>query len=261
MEILSTSNLSLRLGNKQVLNNINLSLGAGRVYAIIGPNGAGKSSLLKSLCGEIISFTGHLRFGGKALSDLNSIDLARAMAMLPQSSNLNFPFTVREVVSLARTPHCSGKHIDEQIISEAINAMDMHKLQQRLYTQLSGGEKQRTQVARVLAQIWREKDSGGLPRILLLDEPTAFLDMGHQQQLLQQVTRFGENGASVVMVLHDINLAANFSDEIVAMQAGEVIAAGESHKILTVDLIETLFSARIDLLRRESQPSHYVLQR
>lgn len=258
---LQIENLSVYSHKVPLVRDVSLRLSAGKVYSVIGPNGAGKSSLLKTLANELPLTRGRILLDGRPLASIEPVRLARAMAVLPQFSRLNFPFTVAEVVGLARTPHASGAQADARIVDEALAALDIQYLKQRLYTELSGGEKQRTHIARVLAQIWRAEDSPGLPRMLLLDEPTAFLDLGHQQQLMQLIGEFKARAVTVLMVMHDINLAAGFSDEIIAMQCGEVVCQGPPETVLTAAVIEQLFTAKIDVLSQPGRGVLYSLQR
>ncbi|WP_028877646.1 heme ABC transporter ATP-binding protein [Teredinibacter turnerae] len=259
MSSLRIEQLQVSLANVPLLRDINLSLRAGCVYSIVGANGAGKSTLLKSIVREVPRTCGNVYLGEKLLDQVAPLQIARSLAVLPQNSQLSFPFTVAEVVGLSRTPHETGRVLDSTIADEAINALDITYLKHRLYTALSGGEKQRVQIARVLAQIWREEDAT-LPRVLLLDEPTAFLDLGHQQQLMHLVQSFAAQGVTVLMVMHDINLAANFSDDIIAMQCGEIVAQGAPHSVLTAELIEQLFQARVHLLKEQGDAWFYALQ-
>ena len=139
----------------------------------------------------------------------------------------------------------------------ALEAMDMTQLRDRLYTHLSGGEKQRTQLARVMAQIWRGEDAGA--RLLLLDEPTASLDLGHQQQLMQRVRDFAAQGVAVLMVLHDLNLALSFADRLLALQGGQLIADGPAVGVLSSDLLGSLFGASVELFHHPQTGRPVVL--
>jgi iron complex transport system ATP-binding protein len=224
-----------------LVDKITMAVEAGEVVAIIGPNGAGKSTLMKALSGDL-PYRGNITLQGRSP---RAIEAARQLAALPQQSLLNFPYRVCEVVGLGRIPHATGRELDEQIISEALELMDVGYLRDRIYTELSGGEKQRVQLARVLAQIWRAEDAPNKTRLLLLDEPTASLDLGHQKALLEAVVRFAGQGVSVVMVLHDINLAARYADKVLAMVCSQQVAFGPANEVIDAALVQRLFGLAV----------------
>ncbi|MDG0968855.1 MAG: ATP-binding cassette domain-containing protein, partial [Porticoccaceae bacterium] len=175
---LVAENISLYLSGFNILRNINLSISAGKVTAIVGPNGAGKSTLIKVLSGDILPTRGDVLLNDKKLDQWPSEQRAKIMSVLPQHSSLDFPFTASEVVSLGRIPHQTGIQKDSEIVREALHLVDASYLKSRFFTQMSGGEKQRVQLARVLAQIWEKEVYG--EQFLVLDEPTASLDLSHQ---------------------------------------------------------------------------------
>lgn len=228
-----------------LVNDASFELFSCEVMAIIGPNGAGKSSLLKAISGDW-SYQGDIQITGLENRD---VERARQLAVLPQHSQLDFDFSVNEVVMLGRIPHASGAQIDQDIVTEALSLMDISYLNQRIYTELSGGEKQRVQLARVFAQIWRQQDAGGGNRLLILDEPTAALDVGHQHLLLKAVREFASKGVAVVMVLHDMNLAARYADKVLAMQCSQTVAFGAPENVITEQNISKLFDIDAHILR------------
>lgn len=249
MNVLSIENLSVHKSGQAnsphlLLDSVNCAVQAGEILAVIGPNGAGKSTLLKALSGDV-AYQGKVSIDG--LSN-NMVERARQLAVLPQQSLLNFPYRVSEVVQLARIPHRSGQQRDEQIIDQALAMMDISFLKQRLYTELSGGEKQRVQVARVLAQIWDEKDAAQGTRVLLLDEPTNALDLGHQRDLMNAIRTFAQQGVAIIMVLHDINLAARYADKMLALLCSQQIAFGPVAEVVTTDNINRLFSINAEVI-------------
>lgn len=228
-----------------LVRDVSCRLSAGEVLAVIGPNGAGKSSLLRAISGEWSS-TGEVEIAGLA-EDAKL--RARQLSVLSQSSVLSFPYRVCEVVALGRIPHQSGQHIDEQIIRAALALMDIDYLYDARYPQLSGGEKQRVQLARVLAQVWRAEDAQQGVRLLLLDEPTAALDLGHQQSLLQAVREFAAQGVAIVMVLHDVNLAARYADQVLALRCGQVHALGKPSAVITAELMSELYDIQARIIQ------------
>ncbi len=227
-----------------LVDDTSFSVAAGETLAIIGPNGAGKSTLLKAIAGEW-NHSGKITIEGLAEP---SAKRARQFAVLPQQSLLNFPYRVSEVVNLGRIPHATGSQLDRDIVQAALELMDVAYLSERIYTELSGGEKQRVQLARVLTQIWRAEDAEHGTRLLLLDEPTSALDLGHQQDLLRAVSSFAEQGVAVVMVLHDVNLAARYADKLLAMICSQTVAYGTGSEIITEELIEKLFGIKANIV-------------
>ena len=236
------NDLSLHISGFDLLRNIDLTIEAGKVNVLVGPNGAGKSSLLRVLTGEIKPSKGDVLINQKPLNDWSMQDRANILAVLPQHSELNFPFTAAEVVGLGRIPHKTGFAKDQAIIAEALALVDASYLQRRLYTQMSGGEKQRVQLARVLAQTWQPSDLG--EQFLVLDEPTAAFDLSHQQLTLSIVKQLADRGVGVLMVLHDLNLAARCADNLVVVSGGNIEASGTPEKVLTKELIRQVFDVQ-----------------
>ncbi|MCX2982988.1 heme ABC transporter ATP-binding protein [Halieaceae bacterium IMCC14734] len=226
------------------LRGVDFCLSAGAVTGIIGPNGAGKTSLLQLLAGDVEPSRGDCRLLGTPMSQWDMTERARMMAVLPQLSLLNFPYSVEEVILLGRTPHGTGAAMDRRILQEVMQATDTTRLRQRFYTQLSGGEKQRVQLARVFAQIWQNE---GTPRVLLLDEPTTALDLAHQQLIMASLSLLAANDCAVVMVAHDFNLVAGVADQVVAVAEGQVVAQGTPAEVLTAQLFATVFGAQVTI--------------
>lgn len=244
--MLSVANIHYSISGRALLSDVSLQLQAGQILALIGPNGAGKTTLLKVLLGDLIAQSGAMSFAGMPLSQWSLAQRAKHIAVLPQLSLLSFPYTVKEVVALGRTPHNSGALADEKIVSEAMEAMDIAALRHRPYTQLSGGEKQRTQLARVMAQIWRTEDAE--QRLLILDEPTSSLDLGHKQQLMRAVQLFAAQGAAVIMVEHDLSVAVNYAQFLLALHNGRCVAYGAVNDVFNQALVQQLFGADVHVL-------------
>lgn len=214
--MLRALNLHIRRGHETVLAEIDLQLNPGEVLGVLGPNGAGKSTLLAGLCGEMRPALGEVWLDDRPLTQWNCSERARRLAVLPQVSTLDFAFRVEEVVGMGRLPHQSGRIRDGQIVELALQAADAAHLQGRNYLSLSGGERQRVHLARVLAQLW----PGEAGQNLLLDEPTSMLDPLHQHTILQAVREFAGRGAAVLVILHDLNLAARYCDRLLLLAAG-----------------------------------------
>ena len=235
-------NISLHRSGFDLLRHVSMTVEAGKVTAIVGPNGAGKSSLLRVLTGEMQASKGRVLLNGRTLSQWPIIERAQLLAVLPQHTTLNFPFTANEVVGLGRIPHQTGSATDAEIVAQALKLVDAQYLQKRFYTQMSGGEKQRVQLARVLAQIWQP--CPGEEQFLVLDEPTSAFDLAHQKLTLDIVRQLAARGVGAVMVLHDLNLAARCADNLVVFDGGLIAAQGSPEEILTEQLIQQVFGVK-----------------
>ncbi len=224
-------------GTRPVLHGVDLNALRGSVTALIGPNGSGKSTLLKT-CARLLSPTsGSVLLDGQALATLPTRDIARRMAVLPQAPTAPPHLTVRELVEQGRFPHAGLLRMlvrqDHQAIDEAVRATRLDDLLDRDVDTLSGGERQRAWIALTLAQ---------QAPTLLLDEPTTFLDIGHQLEVLELLRHLNTTrGMTIVMVLHDLNQAAQFADHVVALHGGRVVRAGEPARVLTADLLHDVF--------------------
>lgn len=225
-------------GGKPVLREVSLTARPGRLLVLIGPNGAGKSTLLAALSGRLVPDTGRVTLDGRPVSTWPPRELARRRAMLSQRVVLEFGFTVEEVVALGRSPHSPDAARDARIVDAALRAAHVADLRDRRYTGLSGGEQQRVQLARVLAQVWGAADDGAW---LLLDEPEAGLDMAHQHFILRRARDLVAEGFGVVAVLHDVNLAARYADEVAVLANGRVLRQGTPEDALDVDLLSEVY--------------------
>jgi len=246
MAVLEAQNLYLSIGEKYLVKDVSLSIQAGEIISIVGPNGAGKTSLLKLLSGEVDPSSGNIQFAGKPLTEWPLQTLATKRAVLPQLSLLNFPYTVEEVIALGRSPHSSGKDSDNQIVQQLISEFDLEHLRESLYIHLSGGEKQRTQLARVVAQVWQNNKYEST--LLFLDEPTNALDLRHQQQLRKYLRALADLGVAIFLVVHDLTAAAKISDRIMLMSLGKTIAFGEPKTVLTETSLSEVFGAQISVV-------------
>ena len=235
--------LTLALGGKTILESVDFTAAPGEVTAIVGPNGAGKTTLLKALSGELKG-VGPVRLNGTALTDLRGWQVAEMRGVLPQASALAFPFTVIEVVRIGLSSGRGGG--DDRRALQALARVDLAGFAGRYYNDLSGGEQQRVQLARVLTQIW-EPMSEGQPRWLLLDEPVASLDVGHQFTVMDIARDFAASGGGVIAVMHDLNLTAMFADKVWVMHRGRVAASGAPRDTLTTDLMQTIYGCPLQV--------------
>jgi iron complex transport system ATP-binding protein len=226
-----------------LLKDIVFTLKPGTVLGLAGPNGAGKSSLLQLIAGDIQPSAGQLTFCDRAMTGWPPQERAQRLAFLPQMSLLSFPYTVEEVVRLGRIPHSSGYRADSDIVEQALELTDTVSLRHRLYTQLSGGEKQRTQLARIFAQILGQDSLNG--SLLLLDEPTSALDLAHQQLVLLAMQQLAMRGCAIVVVIHDLNLMASIADQILVLDNGCQIALGNPEQVFTTTLFKQVFGVDV----------------
>ncbi|MDP1539610.1 MAG: heme ABC transporter ATP-binding protein [Moraxellaceae bacterium] len=252
--MMSVESLFLSRGGRPVLSHLNFSLVSGEVLAVLGPNGAGKSSLLAALSGEIKPDAGHIRLLGHALAAWSDLDRAKQLAVLPQSPTLGFGFNVTEVVSMGRLPHATGIRVDMEMIKQAMQAADVMHLAQRNYLSLSGGERQRVHLARVLAQL----GEGETGQVLLLDEPTAMLDPTHQHACLQATRELARRGVAVLVILHDLNLAARYADRIMLLKQGQCQSLGFVEEVLTEAQLADVFDLPV-LITKHPLRGHPVV--
>ena len=235
--MLQAENLTVSRAGREVLSGIDLTLQPGEVLGVLGPNGAGKSTLLDALCGALPVSAGQVTLDERALVTWAGPERARRLAVLPQSFTLNFAFSVEAVVSMGRLPHDTGAAQDAQIVTAALAAADAGHLTGRSYLALSGGERQRVHLARVLAQLW----PGQAGQVLLLDEPTSMLDPLHQHSTLQAVRRIAGQGTAVLVILHDLNLAARYCDRILLLGEGKAQALATPAQALQPEPLKALF--------------------
>jgi iron complex transport system ATP-binding protein len=229
-------------GQRTVLDGVDLALDPGRLGVILGPNGAGKSTLLGVLGGLTAPAHGQVWLHGQPLSPASAARFARHRAYLPQDLVPAFDFTVREIVELGRYPHRLQPEPDEAaIVRDALQRMAVSPLALRPIRQLSGGERARVQIARCMAQVWRPCGDG-LPRWLLLDEPTAAVDLQHQHATLRSLRDWArEQGIGVLLVLHDLNLALRYADHCWVLDDGRLQAHGAPAEVLTSERVQAVW--------------------
>jgi iron complex transport system ATP-binding protein len=241
MSGLVANTVTVRLGGREVVSGASVEVRPGRVVVLIGPNGAGKSSLLGALSGELAPASGRVTLDGQELSGFRPAELARRRTVLAQATELAFAFTVDEVARLGLPPGLPRAEADA-VVREALAAVDLASKGSRVCSELSGGERQRAHLARVLGQLNAAPD--GRPRYLMLDEPTAGLDLSHQLATLTLARRHAEAGGGVLAVLHDVNLAAMIADEIVALKRGRIIARGAPAEVLTDAVMREVYDVK-----------------
>jgi iron complex transport system ATP-binding protein len=268
--MLAANNITFRVGNKPLISDISASFAPGKLHLIIGPNGAGKSTLIKVLARLLRPQDGSVEYEGVNVSDVREAELAKHRAVLSQAIEVAFPLTVREVVMMGRYPHFGGRPgpADEKIVDEVMSHFDVTEFSVRDYQTLSGGERQRVNFARVLAQLWREgggtrseNGSSTRCRYLFLDEPLTFLDIRHQIDFMKKVRAFS-NAPDVVTVgvVHDLNLAARFADQIVLLNHGRFVAGGSPAEVLSADLIRDAFGVEPSFVSTQHPGLHLIFE-
>ena len=247
--MLKTENIYYRVGKKIILDNVNVEFLPGEFNMILGPNGSGKSSFLRIFSGELPATDGTVYYEGKKISDVKKEQLAKQRAVMSQQPELSFPLTVEEVVMMGRYPHFNfnPNKKDETICEEVMNRMELQTFKERNYLTLSGGEKQRVQYARVLAQIW-EKPTQGC-RYLFLDEPLNNLDINYQQQFLKIAKEFLGKDTILIAVMHDLNLAIQYADKLFFFKERSLIAQGSPNTILTEELVKKIFNIEAKVIK------------
>ncbi|KAF1683466.1 ABC transporter ATP-binding protein [Veillonella sp. R32] len=238
MDAITVQNLAVSFEQKEVLLDISWAVPTGAITTLIGPNGCGKSTLLKCITGSVKPQQGTISLGGRLTSSYSARQLAQQMAFLPQSPEVPKDMVVEELIYCGRFPHqnwwrnTAGE--DRKAVEEAMAVTKTTHLRQQRVASLSGGERQRVWIAMALAQE---------PEILLLDEPTTYLDINHQFEVMELLRRLNrEQGLTVVMVLHELNQAARYSDQIAVLHKGQLAAVGTPKEVMTADLLKTVFS-------------------
>ena len=239
--------VGVSLDGHRILTGIDLTVSPGEVVALVGPNGAGKSTLLAAISGDVPTDAGSITIAGRALGSYKHLELARERAVLTQDNQLSFPFTVGQVVSMGRSPWTRTDRFDEDeaAIAEAMLAMDIDQLATRRFTSLSGGEKARVSLARVLAQ---------RTPIVMLDEPTASLDLRHQEDVMRAVRTLASAGTAVLVVVHDLSLAAAYADRVAIIAGGTLVAAGPPQQVLTAPQVSSVYGLPVEVSLSSGRP-------
>ena len=239
--IIKAQNISVSINEKEIVHGISLDIPEGKVTAIIGPNGCGKSTTLKALS-RILPYNGSVTFKGQEMSTLSQREFAKCLAILTQSPQAPSDLTVNDLVEMGRFPHRgflgrAGKD-DKEHVEWAMEQTGVKEMRYRLLNTLSGGERQRAWIAMALAQ---------RPEVLLLDEPTTYLDICHQLEIMQLIGRLNQElGLTVVMVVHDLNHAIMYADHVVVVKAGKLVTSGAPREIITADLLADVFKVKAD---------------
>ncbi|MGJ0848051.1 ABC transporter ATP-binding protein [Tissierella praeacuta] len=244
---LTVKDLNVNLNKKEIIKNVSLKISDNSFVALLGPNGSGKSTLLRSIYRVLKPSGGTILFDGKVSKEISNKKLAKKMSVLSQMNNLNFDFTVKEIVMMGRSPHLNiletEKIKDYEIASLSLENVGMKDYENRSYTSLSGGEKQRIMLARAIAQE---------PKLLILDEPTNHLDIRFQLQILSIVKKLGIN---VLAALHDLTLASQFCDYIYILKDGEIDSQGKPDEVLTKETIRRVYDIECEIVQAPNSKS------
>jgi iron complex transport system ATP-binding protein len=238
---LEAGRVSVARGGREVVSGVDLVVRHGELIALVGPNGAGKSTLLGALAGDLEAASGTVRLDGRPVSGWTVHELAVRRSVLLQRSEISFPFSVLDVVRMGRAPWAGtpAEDDDDQAVADALGETDVADLEMREYTSLSGGERARAALARVLAQ-----GTG----ILLLDEPTAALDLHHQELVMGVARERARRGTAVVVVAHDLALAAAWADRVVVLERGRLVADGPPRDVLTEQLLSRVYGTPVEVI-------------
>ncbi len=245
--MIRAEDVTVELDGVTVLDDVSLEVVPGEVLVLVGPNGAGKSTLLGVLSGERNPARGSVTVDGRAIGSIPSDELARLRSVLTQDNTVSFPFRVSEVVAMGRSPwarQIEGRSDVAQVIA-AMDAADVRHLATRRFTALSGGERARVSLARVLAQ---------QAATVFLDEPTASLDLRHQEEVMRIARRLASEGRAVVVVLHDLSLASAYADRLVLVAAGHVDSVGSPSEIITAERVERVYGLAVDVHEVNGRP-------
>jgi iron complex transport system ATP-binding protein len=254
--VLTSASVSVRIGIKALLGGVSLAFEPGESVALVGPNGAGKSTLLRVLAGELSPTAGTVKLKGRPLATYTPRALALHRTVLSQNIHVTFPFTVDDIVRMGAGDH---RHAGlDALVDRGLAEVDLEDCRDRLITTLSGGEQQRAHFARALVQLACGEAVHG-PGVLLLDEPTASLDLRHQLDLLRSAGERAARGATVIAILHDLNLAALFADRIIVLHRGSVAADGPPAATITDTTLEAVFGVSAAVSRTPPPGSPFVL--
>ena len=227
-----------------VLSDLTCTIKSGKIVGVLGPNGSGKSTFLKLLTRILSLQSGTIKLFGRDLQALSQADIARTVAFVPQETQQSFPFTLAQIVLMGRYPHHSGwggwhweNSGDLAAANSAMIDLDVAHLGTRLITDVSGGERQRAIIARAIAQV---------PRVLLLDEPTAFLDLHHQLEIARILRRLNQDRAlTVIIVSHDLNLASQYCDHLILLDRGRIVKEGSPEEVIEPEILEAVYRCRV----------------
>lgn len=254
MSIIKAEDVSFKYGENEVLHGVNFNIDNCKMIGIIGPNGCGKTTLLKNISGYFKPYKGNIYISGKDINKMTAKERARYIGYVPQELSYDFDFSCKDIVMMGRMPYLrrfqkEGRN-DFRIVRECMEMTDTWGFRDKSINELSGGQRQRVYIARALAQ---------KPRILLLDEPVSHLDIKYQVDILSLLKDLSYQGILILTILHDINLASQFCDEILMMSNGDIVSEGAPNKVLTVENIEKTFSVNVEIMENPITTTPYII--
>lgn len=255
MVVIEANDLKFNYGKNIILDGINFSIEKGKLVSIIGPNGSGKTTLLRNISGALRPSAGSIKLWNKDITSYKKRELAKHIAYVPQSTMVDFGFTVMDVVLMGRSPYIgrfgSETHRDMEVAKDAMEMLGVLKLKDKKITQISGGERQRVAIACALAQT---------PEVIMLDEPVSNLDIQYQVQVLNLLKNLcSEKGMTVLVVLHDLNLASEYSDTVILLNSGRIEHMGSPYDVMTVPVIEKAYNTKIYMMTNPISGKPYLM--
>ena len=241
-------NISYKAGDINILNDVSLSVKKGEIVSLVGPNGAGKSTLLNILTGDINPDSGEVFYENFNLNELNILDRSFYRSVMSQSQQIVFDFSVKEIIEMGWLDKGNAQfseHFDQAVL-DISSVCQLDNLLERKFNRLSGGEQRRVHFARTLLQLWRPSDSMD-PAYMLLDEPTANLDLYFEIKLMEIIKKKAVNNVGVFLILHDLNLAAKFSDKIALINKGKIVSYGTPREVLKPNILEEIYNLKMDV--------------
>ena len=241
-------NISYKAGDVNILNDVSLSVEKGEIVSLVGPNGAGKSTLLNILTGDINPNSGEVFYENFNLNELNILDRSFYRSVMSQSQQIVFDFSVKEIIEMGWLDKGNAQfseHFDQAVL-DISSVCQLDNLLERKFNRLSGGEQRRVHFARTLLQLWRPSDSMD-PAYMLLDEPTANLDLYFEIKLMEIIKKKAVNNVGVFLILHDLNLAAKFSDKIALINKGKIVSYGTPREVLKPNILEEIYNLKMDV--------------
>jgi len=245
---IKSNNIDISLGGRDILNNISVEISSGEITTVIGPNGAGKSTLLKGLAGDVKPDKGNIFYDDKNLIDINIQERAFTRSVMSQLQPIAFDFSVREIIEMGWVDRGQSDYAEEfkNAVMDIVLKCGVENLIHRNFNTLSGGEQRRIHFARTLLQLWRPSDAKD-PKYLLLDEPTANLDLTYEVKMLNIIKEVANEGSGVMLVLHDLNLAAKYSDKIILLSDGKTVEIGAPKDVLRAELLSVIYDIDIEI--------------
>lgn len=255
--MIEISQLTFFRGDKKIIDNLDVNFKENEITAVIGPNGAGKTTLINLISGFLKDFDGTIKINGNEIKNTSVNNLAKVRAIVPQFSTLNLPFTVYDVVLMGRNPYEkeSQKHEDHHIVMDSLESANVLHLKDRIFTELSGGEKQRVQFAKALSQI-SDVNSNQI-KYLILDEPTSSLDPGESRRMMQILNNLVNDKLSIILIAHDLNLASEYSEKILMLKDGKKFNFGKTSNLINKSNLDELYES--DLRVTEDINKHFKI--